>query len=113
MSSGMSDPLIVGSALAFVCISFYFYFCTNACQYGQYGNNRAQVSSTQCEIDIESDRSPSHSAPEMIEMTQRIPVESVVIFNPAPPPFEDDPPAYETLFPESVNQNPQNESHGI
>lgn len=107
----MSDPLIVGSALAFVCISFYFYFCTNACQYGQYANNRAQVSSTQCEIDIESDRSVPV---EMIEMTPRVPVESVVIFNPAPPPFEDDPPAYETLFPESVtNQVSRNESHGI
>jgi hypothetical protein len=106
MSSGMSDPLIVGSALAFVCISFYFYFCTNACQYGQYGNPR--VSSGQCDIDIESDPSQSN---DMIEMTQRVPVESIVIYNPAPPPFEDDPPAYETLFPESVATS--NESHGI
>lgn len=109
----MSDPLVVGSAIVFVCISFYFYFCTNVCQYGQYQNPTVQVSSSQCEIDIESERTPSQSQPEMIEMTPRTPIENIIVYNPAPPPFEDDPPAYETLFPESVTYSNQNESHGI
>lgn len=111
----MSDPLIVGSgkncnilsnkllkikllcsipALAFVFISFYFYFCTNSCQ----DNTRAQVVSAfqeNCDIDIESDQvqSASHDNIEMIERRE-IQLENVRSETP--------PPSYETLFPESV-----------
>lgn len=103
----MSDPLVIGSALAFVFISFYFYFCTNACQEGQ--NTRAQVVTSlrnNSEADIESEQIPSQTVPEMFEMTPTEDLQVVVVsanLDP-PPPFEDDPPAYETLFPESVNQ---------
>lgn len=96
----MSDPLVVGSALAFVFISFYFYFCTNACQ----DNTRAQVASAfqsrDCDVEIESELVPSPSY-EMVEIPPNEEFE-IVIVDP-PPPFEDDPPAYETLFPESFN----------
>ena len=96
----MSDPLVVGSALAFIFISFYFYFCTNACQ----DNTRAQVASAfqnnDCENEIESElvQTPSY---EMVEIQQNEEFENVIVD--PPPPFEDDPPAYETLFPERIN----------
>lgn len=96
----MSDPLVVGSALAFVFISFYFYFCTNACQ----DNTRAQVASAfqnnDCEIEIESElvQTPSY---EILEIQHNEEFENVIVD--PPPPFEDDPPAYETLFPEIIN----------
>lgn len=96
----MSDPLVVGSALAFVFISFYFYFCTNACQ----DNTRAQVASAfqhnDCDIEIESEL--VQTPYEMIEIPQNEEFENVIVD--PPPPFEDDPPAYETLFPESFNR---------
>lgn len=99
----MSDPLVIGSALAFVFISFYFYFCTNACQETQ--NTRAQVvSSLRNNSEMESEQLPSQTVPEMFEIFSTEDLEVIISDPDPPPPFEDDPPAYETLFPESVNQ---------